>query len=118
MIGPAKGIDFLNHCCPFAVARLGQFCLATAVRCCDHYAYADDAYYIPSLVEVVDIVIYNAVFGLEIPHKGKSFANDLWIFALGPLVVVFTHIMRPELWLAFDEVVCLELANRRRVAYV
>ena len=29
--GPAEGIDALDNRCPFAVARLGQLCPATAI---------------------------------------------------------------------------------------
>ena len=68
-----------------------------AVRGRDYYTYEDDAYYEPSLVEVIGIVIYNAVFGLDVPYKGKLFSNDLWILALSPLVVVSTRITRSEL---------------------
>ncbi len=74
--------------------------------------------YKPSLVEVVDIVVYNAVFGLDVLYKSKPLANDLRIFALSPLVVVSTRVTCIELWLTFDEVVCLELADRGRVAHV
>jgi hypothetical protein len=80
-----------------------------------HYAHEDDAHYKPSLVEVVDIVINNAILGLGILYEGKLLANDLWILVFGPLVVVSTRITRLELWLAFDEVVCPELADRVRV---
>jgi hypothetical protein len=50
-------------------------------------------------------------------YEGKPLANDLWIFALSPLVVVSTRVPCMEGWLAFDEVVSLELADRGRVAY-
>ena len=115
--GPAKGIDALYHRCPLAVARLGQLCLATAIRGRNHHACKDDAHYKPSLVEVIDIVFHNAILGLDVLHEGKPLANDLWILALSPLVVVSTRITRSELWLAFNEVVCPELADRGRVAY-
>jgi len=115
--GLAEGIDALDYCCLFAVARLGELCLITAVRGCNYYSRENDAYYEPSLIEVVDIVIYDTILGLDVSYKGKPFANDLWILVLSPLVVVSTRITRSELWLAFDEVVCLELADRGRVAY-
>jgi len=59
----------------------------------------------------------DTILGLDVSYEGKPFANDLWILVLSPLVVVFTRITCLELWLAFDEVVCLELADRGRVAY-
>ena len=75
----------------------------------------DGAYYKPSLVEIVDIVIYNTVLGLGILYKCKLIANNLWIFAFSPLVVVSIRITRTELWLTFDEVVSLELADKGRI---
>ena len=47
--GPAKGIDALYHHCPLAVARLGQLCLATAIRGRNHHACKDDIYYKPNV---------------------------------------------------------------------
>jgi len=95
--GPAKGIDSLDHYCPFTVARLGQLCLATAVRGRDHHTGEDDAHHKPSLVEVIDIVVYDTVLSLDVPYEGKPLANDLRILALSPLVVVPTCPTRPEL---------------------
>jgi len=95
--GPAEGIDSLDHRCPRAVARLGQLCLATAIRGYDYYTRKDDAHHEPSLVEVVDVVIHDTVLSLDVSYKGKPLANNLWILALGPLVVVSTRITRTEL---------------------
>ncbi len=75
--GLAKGIDALYHCCPLAVARLGQLCLATAIQGRNHHACEDDAHYKPNLVEVVNIVFYDAVLSLDVLYKGKPLANDL-----------------------------------------
>jgi hypothetical protein len=115
---PAKGINALDHRCPLAVARLGQFCLAIAVRGRNYYAREDNAHYKPSLVEVVGIIVQDTVLGLDVPYEGKPLANDLWILTLGPLVVVPTCPTCPELFLAFDEVMCLELADRGCVTYI
>jgi hypothetical protein len=88
-----------------------------AIRGCNYYTREDDAYYKPSLVEVIDIVIYDTILGLDVLYESKLLANDLWILALGPLVVVSTRITRSELWLAFNEVVCLALADRGHIAF-
>ena len=48
-----------------------------AIRGCNHYACEDNTHYKPSLVEVVDVVVYNAVLGLDVLYKGKLLANDL-----------------------------------------
>ena len=89
-----------------------------AIRGRNHYTSEDDAYYKPRLVEVVDIVIYDIVLSFNVLYKGKPFANDIWIFALRPLVVVLTCLTLLELFLAYNKVVCLKLADRGRVAYV
>ena len=67
--------------------------------------------------ESVDVVVHDTVLGLNVPYEGKPLANNLRILVLSPLVVVPTCPTRPELWLAFDEVVCLELADRGRIPY-
>ena len=48
-----------------------------AIRGCDHHACENNAHYKPSLVEVVDIVIHNAVLGLDVPYEGKPLDDDL-----------------------------------------
>jgi hypothetical protein len=59
----------------------------------------------------------SALTSLEVSYEGKPLANNLWILVLSPLVIIPTYPTRPELWLAFNEVIGLELANRGRVAY-
>ncbi len=66
---------------------------------------------------VAIVAVKDAVFDLGVIHKGKLLANNLWIFAFGPLVVLFTRKTRPEFWLALDEVVSPSNANRGRVAF-
>jgi len=95
--GPAEGINSLDHRCPHTVARLGQLYLATAIRGYNHHTREDNAHHEPSLVEVIDIVIHDAVLGLSIPYEHKPLANDVWILALCPLVVVFTRPTRTKL---------------------
>jgi hypothetical protein len=89
-----------------------------AIWYCNYYTCEDDAYYKPSLVEVIDIVVYDTVFSLDVSYKGKPLANDFRILALGLLVVVSTRIIYLELWLVFDEVIYLAFTDRGRVAYV
>jgi hypothetical protein len=115
--GLAEGINSLDYRYLYIVARLGQLYLTTAIRGYNYYIRKDNAYYKPSLVEVIDIVIHNAVLGLSIPYEHKLLTNDVWILVLYPLVVVFIRPTRTKLWLAFDEVICLELANRGHVTY-
>jgi len=48
-----------------------------AVQGRDYYTGKDDTYYKSSLVEVIDIVIYDTVLGLNVSYKSKLFANNL-----------------------------------------
>jgi hypothetical protein len=73
----AEGIDSLDYRYLLAVTRLGQLYLATAIGGRNYYAYEDNAYYKPSLVEVIDIVIYDTVLSLNVSYKGKLLANNL-----------------------------------------
>jgi len=68
-----------------------------AIRGRNYYTCEDNAYYKPSLVEVVDVVVYDTIFGLDVSYECKPLANDLWIFVFSPLVVVSTCITRSEL---------------------
>ena len=63
----------------------------------------DDAHLKPCLVEVVDVRLLDTVLRDCVPHKRKPAANNIWIFALGPLVVVFPIKTRGGLWVPFDE---------------
>ncbi len=85
----ASSIDALDHCCLLAIARLLRLCPATLFRACNNHCSRDDAYLKPGLVEVVDIGLLDAILRDCVLYKRKPTANNLWIFALGPLVVVF-----------------------------
>ena len=59
-----------------------------AVQGYNHHTCEDDAHYKPSLVEVIDVVVHDTVFSLDVPYKRKPLANNLWILILSPLVIV------------------------------
>ena len=92
-----EGINSLDYRCLFVVTRLGQLYLATAIRGRNYYTREDNAYHKPYLVEVIGVIIYDTIFGLDVLYEGKPLANDLWILILGPLVVVSIYITRSEL---------------------
>ena len=115
--GPAQGVHSLDDCSPLSIARLGLFGPAAAVRGSNYHGGDDNAHHKAGLVEVVYIVIEDPVFDLYIVHKRKPLANNFWIFAFGPLVVVFTRKTRPKFWLALDEVVSPSYAYFGRVAF-
>ena len=94
---PAKSIDTLDHYCLFIVTRLGQLYLATAIRGRNHHTHADYSHYKPYLIKVIGIIIQDTILGLDILYKDKPLTNNLWIFVLGPLVVVSIQVTRMEL---------------------
>ena len=94
---PTLGTYALDHYCPFAIARLSEFGLATAVRGRNHHPREDDAHHEPSLVEIVGILIEDPILGLGVLYKRKPLANDLRIFVLRPLVVISMCKARTEL---------------------
>ena len=94
---PASSIDTLDYCCPLAIARLLRLCPTTPFEACNNHCSRDDAHLKPSLVKVVDIRLLDAVLRDCVPYKRKLAANDLWIFTLGPLVVVFPIETRVDL---------------------
>ena len=101
----ASSINALDHCYPLAIARLLQLYPTTLFRTCNNYYSWDNAYLKPYLVEVVDVCLLDTVLCDCVPHKRKPTINDLRIFVLGPLVVIFPIEMRSELWVLFNKVV-------------
>ena len=100
---PASCIDALDYRCPLAIARLLRLCPVTLFGTCNNYCSRDNAHLKPGLVEIVDISLLDAVLRDCIPYKRKPTTNNLGIFALGPLVVVFPIKTYGELWVPFDE---------------
>jgi len=97
-------IDALNHNDPFPITRLYSFNFLTPVV--QHYN--KDGYNLVHkktyLVEVPDVGLYNIMFDNHILEKSKPSPNNLWIFALNPLIIVRTIPAYIEFWLSFDEV--------------
>jgi hypothetical protein len=86
---PTSCIDVLDYCCPFAIARLLRLYLATPFGTHNNHCNRDNAHLKPSLVEIVDISFLDVIFRDCVPYKRKPTTNNLGIFALGPLIVVF-----------------------------
>ena len=108
----------MDNCSLLSITRLGLFGPVTTVRGSNYYGGDDNTYYKAGFVEVIHIVIEDPVFNLYIIHKRKLLANNFWIFAFGPLVVIFTRKTHPKFWLALDEVVSPLYAHFGRVAFV
>ncbi len=113
---PTTRIDVLDYSNPFPIARLHGFSFLTPVVRCYNKGRCDLAYKKACFVEVPDIGLYDIIFGNHILEKLKSSLNDLWIFVLGPLIIVRTILACTELWLSFDEVKSPTRSDMRRVA--
>jgi len=110
-------IDVLDYNDLFSIARLYSFnFLLPVVR-----HYNKDGYNLiykkAYLVEILNIGFYNIMFDNYILEKLKLGSNNLLIFILGPLIIVWTVPTYTELWLLFDEVGSLTQSNIHRVIY-
>src|SRR6266699_3260583 len=101
---PTTRIDTLDYSDLFPIARLYGFSFLTPVVRRYNKGGCDLAYEKACFVEILDVGLYNTMFGNYILEKSKPSPNDLWIFVLGPLVIVRTIPICTELWLSFDEV--------------
>ena len=87
----------MNYSDPFPIARLYDFnFFILVVRHYNKGGY-DLAYEKAYLVEVPDVGLYNIMFGNYILEKLKPSFNNLWIFVLGPLIIVRTILAYTEL---------------------
>ncbi len=83
-------INVLDYNDPFPIAKLYSFSFLTFIVRCHNKDGCDLTYKKAGLIEVPDIAFYNTVFGNYILEKSKPNLNDLWVFVLGPLVIVRT----------------------------
>jgi uncharacterized membrane protein len=72
---PALGIDALNYCSPFLIARLGQFRLAFPIRAYNNHLCGNLTHHKAGFVKIVDIGISDLVFRDCVAHKVKSGLN-------------------------------------------
>ena len=63
---PAVGTDALDYGNPFAITRLDLLSFTVTVGARDDYSGRDLAHHKAGLVEVVDILVLDAVLGLNI----------------------------------------------------
>ena len=85
---PTIRIDILDYNDLFPIARLYSFnFFISVVRCYNKDRY-NLAYKKACLVEIPNIELYNIMFSNYILEKSKPSFNDLWIFALGLLIIV------------------------------
>jgi hypothetical protein len=99
----ASCINALDYYCLLPIARLLRLCLATLFGTRNNHCRRDNAYQKPRLVKVVDIRFLDTILSDCVLYKSEPATNDLWIFAFGPLVVVFSIKTYSKLWLPFNE---------------
>ncbi len=110
-------IDVLNYNNLFPIARLYSFSFLIPVVRYYNKDGCNLAYEKVCLVEIPDVGFYNTIFGNYILEKSKPSFNNLWIFVLGPLVIVQTVPTYTELWLSFNKIGSLTQSNIYRVVY-
>jgi len=114
---PALSVSPLGNRSPLTITRLDFFSFPIAIGSSNNHTSGDHTHHKPGLVKVIYIFVKDTVFGFSVMYKCKPLANNFWIFAFGPLVVASTYKKCPELWLAFDEGMSPEFADRGRVAF-
>ena len=55
--------------------------------------------------------LLDAILGNCIPYKDKPYADDVWIFALGPLVINLAMKIYGKVRVSLDKVLCLSWSN-------
>ena len=94
---PTIRIDVLDYNDLFSIAKLYNFSfLILIVQSYNKNRY-DLVYKKACLVEISNAGLYNTIFNNYILKKSKPSPNDLWIFALNPLVIVRTILAYTEL---------------------
>ncbi len=83
-------IDVLDHSDPFSIAKLYSFSFFIPVVQYYNKSRCNLTYKKAYLVEILNIGLYNIILGNYILEKSKPSPNDLWVFALGSLIIVQT----------------------------
>ena len=81
--------------------------MATSISTGNDYAAANNAYYEACLVEVVEVVVLDAILRTHVGYKLKLCVYKVGVFVEGPLEVVCMRYMRLKLRAALYEAVCL-----------
>ena len=94
---PTIRIDTLDHSDLFPIARLYSFNFSTPVVRRYNKDRYNLAYEKACLIEVLNVGFYNIIFDNHILEKSKPNPNNLWIFVLGPLIIIQTVLIYIEL---------------------
>ncbi len=80
----------MDHNDPFSIVKLYSFNFPMPIVQRYNKDGRDLAHKKTYLIEILDIGLYNTIFGNHILEKSKPNPNDLWIFVLDPLIIVQT----------------------------
>jgi len=86
--------------------------LATLFSIYNNYTSTDNTYYKAYLVEVVEVVVLDAVLYIHIGYQLELHVYLVGVFIEGPLEVVGIYYTRLKLRVALYKAICLLLANR------
>ncbi len=94
---PTIRINTLDYNDPFSITRLYSFSFSTPIVRHHNKSGCNLAYKKACLIEIPDIGFHNIILNNYILEKSKSNPNNLWTFALNPLIIVQTILMYTEL---------------------
>ena len=72
----------------FPIARLKLLALAMLISMCNDYTAANNAYYKAYFVEVVEVVVLDAVLCMHIGYQLELYVYLVEVFVKGPLEVI------------------------------
>jgi hypothetical protein len=100
---PPFSINAVNNCCPLPIAWLDFLWFSSSLRSWNNCSSKCLAHHEACLVEVVRVVIQNAILGFGIGYQAEPALDYLRILAEGSIVVVLAIELHYKLWLALDE---------------
>jgi hypothetical protein len=93
----------VDDCCPLPVAWLDLLWLASSLRSCDDCSDGYLAHYEACLVEVVRVVVLDAILDFNVGYKAEPALDHLRVLAEGSLVVVLAIRLHYKLWLVLNK---------------
>ena len=107
----------LNYSRLFLIARLKLLALATLISMYNDYTAANNTHYKAHLVEVVEVVVLDAVLCMHVGYQLELRVYLVGVFIKGPLEVIGTQQMHLKLRAALYKAVYLLLADRLCTMY-
>jgi hypothetical protein len=83
-----SSVDTLDNCNPLAIAWLNKLWSSASLRTCNNLHEANNAHLKACLIEVVYVVIVDAVLGFGVLYQLELHTNYLWILLKYSLAVL------------------------------